>query len=318
MFGLDRMSTVKPNHFKVGGKYILIRDILNNTSPISYYYHDISDRTWNNRNDWCEYQNTPMKIIEKIKRYHTRKWLPTTLMNLFVGPPNDQYNYNLKLKGYAETVYKVRELTFSDIHSMGLSIETMACEFAVRQQISCLIHIKRMIISNFKPSLISKISNFIYTENLLLVGIRTEHTPYHWKDKSPYRDLNLWDYWTYPVRVLHRYSHATEAVDLDTLFDNVLRNCLFCEDWLYKTIEKVDIKQSADIYYDKETEMTKRIENFYRIYARSAKTILRSYLVQNEYIKTLYNLTDSREETKRLFELVEQEKEIANASFITN
>lgn len=195
-----------------------------------------------------------LTIIIK-KRYHTRKWLPIILINLFIGAPIDQYNYNLKLKGYAENVYKVRELTFSDIHSIGISIETMTCEFAESQKLNPPIHIKRLLVSHLKPSLIPKITDYIKTTELLLRGIRIEHTPYHYKNNMQYRDLNLWDYWTYPIRILQRYSYATGAVDLDKLFNNILRNCLFNDSWLWSPIEMIDAKTASKTYYDRGEEL---------------------------------------------------------------
>jgi hypothetical protein len=215
----------------VGGhKNILIRDNLNNIVPINFYYNDVHDRSWNNRNDWFEFQSSPRFILDKLISYHTRKWLPTILINLFVGSPVDQYKYNLKLKGYMENIYHVKDLTFSDLHSAGLSIESLSLNFAHQQNIIISKSLKRLTVSNFKPSIIPRIH--ISDEEAMLSSIRKEHTMEVFVKEKLVRDYNLWDYWTYPIRLPYRFSNATDYTELDKIFNNIIRHSTCNETWL--------------------------------------------------------------------------------------
>lgn len=288
-----RISIVKLNLPGVGGhKNILIRDNLNNIVPINFYYNDVNDRSWNNRNDWCEFQATPRVILDKLTSFHTRKWLPTILINLFVGSPIDQYKYNLKLKGYMENIYHIKDLTFSDLHSAGLSIESLALNFARSQYISMSKPLKRLLISNFKPSIIPKIH--ISDEDSIFESIRKEHTMEILVKDKMVRDYNLWDYWTYPTRILYRFSNATGHTELDKIFNNIIRHASFKESWFEKT-NNLTINEAMDVY--NHTYQIDRLESIYKIYSRSAKTILKMYQSQQKLVSDIFSITGSRKDT---------------------
>lgn len=87
----------------------------------------------------------------------------------------DQYKYNLKLKGFLENIYHIKDFTFSELHSAGLSIETLSLTFAQQQRITISKPLKRIMASNFKPSIIPRIH--IAEEDTMLQSIRNEHTP---------------------------------------------------------------------------------------------------------------------------------------------